>query len=111
MSSANAYTNITPAAGLLQGNSRPVTFTLLNEAGTGVAGEKANITLYVVEPSGSYTVAGSSLTDNGDGTYEYTVLFDEAGYTFGDFYYESGDIKIRTGWAAYVEARKTSAAQ
>ncbi len=99
------YTSITPTGGLLPGNSRPVRFTLLDENGAGVAGEKANITLTVTKGSGSTTVPGSSLTDNGNGTYDYVVTFDEEGYTIGDFIYQSGSIKIRSGWLVYVEER------
>lgn len=110
-SSVGGYTDLTPTGGLLQNNSKPLRFTLLDSNDAGVTGQKANITLYIVEPSGSITVEGSSLTDKGGGSYEYTHEFNEAGWNRWDFYYENGDDKIRVGGRLFVNTRATAAAQ
>lgn len=109
--SSTAYVDITPSGGLLQGNSKPLKFTLLDENSSGVAGEQSNITLYIVEPTGSITVPGSSLADNGDGTYEYVHEFDESGWHYADFFYDSGTTKIRTGARINIWPRETAVAQ
>lgn len=105
------YTDLTPSGGFLQNNSKPLKFTLLDSSDVGVSGESANITLYIVEPSGSVTISGGSLTDNGDGSYQYTHEFNEAGWNRWDFYYENGDDKIRVGGRINVSARVTATAQ
>ncbi len=111
MSDLGGYTDLTPVGGFLQGNSRPLKFTLLDASSNGVAGEQSNITLYIVEPSGSVTVAGASLTDNGDGSYQYVHEFNEAGWNKWDFYYESGTTKLRVGGMINVDTRTTATAQ
>ena len=111
MSSISGYTDLTPSGGFLQGNSRPLKFTLLDASSNGVAGEQSNITLYIVEPSGSVTVPGASLTDNGDGSYQYVHEFNEAGWNKWDFTFESGTTKLVVGGMINVNQRTTSTAQ
>ena len=77
IATVSGYTNITPTTGLIAGNSRPVRFTLLNASSVGVSGQAANITIKVVKPSGVTDITDGSITDNGDGTYDYLVLFEE----------------------------------
>ena len=110
-STVSGYTDLTPTGGFLQGNSRPLKFTLLDENGGGVAGEQSSITLYIVEPSGSVTVAGASLTDNGDGSYEYVHEFNEAGWNKWHFTYESGTTKLVVGGMINVDSITTATAQ
>ena len=109
--STTGYLDVTPSGGLLQNNSKPLVFTILDENGDAVTGEASNITLYIVEPSGSVTVAGASLTDNGDGSYQYVHEFNEAGWNYYDYLYESGTTKIRLGARIYISARETATAQ
>ena len=111
MSTIQGYTDLTPSGGFLQGNSKPLKFTLLDASGNGAAGEQSNITLYIVEPSGSVTVAGASLTDNGDGSYEYVHEFNEAGWNKWDFTFESGTTKIVVGGMINVDTRTVATAQ
>jgi len=78
----SAYTNVTPSGGFLKGGGKTLQFTLKDSGGTGVTGERANITLYIVEPSGSITKTNADLTDAGSGVYTYKHTFDEAGEIF-----------------------------
>ena len=103
--STSAYTDITPSTGLLQGNKKTLRLTLLDASGTGVSGESANISLYIVEPSGSVTIS-SGFTDNGDGTYDYEHTFDESGWNKGDWTHSTSG--VIQGWSLYVSERTTS---
>lgn len=108
----DAYTDLTPSGGLLPDNDKVLTFTLTDANGTGVTGEAANITLYIVEPTGSITITGASITDAGSGAYTYTHSFNEAGWNYWDFLWDdSTNPAIREGAKLLISTRKTATAQ
>lgn len=93
------YTDITPAGGLLIGTSKPLKWLLVDENGAPLPGQRANITLTIVEPDGTVvTKTDTDLTDEGAGVYSYPHAFDQDGQYRGHWYYLAGLASVRNGW-------------
>lgn len=92
------YTDVTPAAGLLVGTSKPLQITILDEAGDPITGGASLLTLTIYDPStNSLVKTAGQLTEVGSGVYEYEHEFDEAGYWVWDWLYDDGSESIRVG--------------
>jgi len=91
------YQDITPAKGILQGSKFPFSCVLKDSSGTGVTGQAANLTLEVIEPSGTTSV--TAITDNGSGVYEVTNQYtlDESGEIFANWIFDDSTRKLILG--------------
>lgn len=98
-------TDLTPAGGLLVGNTRTLTADFNTAAGADATVELADVTLTVTSPSGVSTAyTGAALTLAAQGVVTYRLDLDAPGTWAWDFFWTDGTDNLRID--GYVRVRR-----